>query len=180
MSQRAAAIRARVVELRRAFDESFSRPPHVQEAQPVLLLGVREGQARFAVPVEALAGVHPCGRIAALPGAPGASPALAGVRGRIYAVHRLAALLGGAGAEGPARWLLLARASEPIALAVEAIDAHLRADAAELRSLEGARPGGHVAWVLRQGEERLDVLSVPSLLAAIEQRAPGRRSARQV
>ena len=180
MTTRAAAIHARTAEIRRAFDDSFASAASAERAEHALLLGVRAGSGRFAIRLEEIAGVHRCGRIAKLPSGPEEILGIASVQGCLYAVVHLAALLGSAGAEASARWLLLAKGREPIALAVDGVDAQLRVDAADLLPLEGARQGGHVAWVLRQGEGRLGVLSVPSLLAGVEQRAPARRRGRKI
>lgn len=180
MSAGSAAIRARLAELRRAFDDAFARPAEERGAAPLVLLGVRAGTGRFAVRIEELAGVHRCGRIAGLPGGPAGLLGLAGVRGRIHAVFRLSDLLGAAGSAEAPRWLLLAKAGEPIAFGVDGIDGQRRADAAALHPIEGAERGGHVRWAVQLGEERLGVISINSLLETTEQRAPDHRRGGQV
>ncbi|AKT43670.1 chemotaxis protein CheW [Chondromyces crocatus] len=172
-----AVVQARLRELRQTFDEGFARAEAEQDAEPILLLGLHVGMSRFAVPIADLAGVHPCSKIAPLPTGPEGLLGLAGVRGRLYAVYALGALLGvDASAEAP-RWLLLAKGAESVAFAVSDVDAHLRAKGTELRPFDGAR-GGYVGWLLEQGARRLGVLDVRSLLSTIEQRTPVGRRAR--
>ncbi|EYF01025.1 chemotaxis protein CheW [Chondromyces apiculatus] len=166
-----AVVRAKLRELGRAFDDGFALPEPDRTSQAVLLLGVRTGHAQFAVQIADLAGVHPSGWVARLPGGPPGLLGLAGVRGKLRAVYHLGHLLGVKSAAEAPRWLLLARYGEGVAFAVDEVDAHLRAQADEIIPREGARPGERVGWVLEQGTRRLAVLDIGSLLSTIEQGA---------
>lgn len=153
-----------LAELRQAFDAGFAERHPVEPPPEDPLLAVRAGGVPFAVPLADLAGVHAAARIVPLPdGAPGLL-GLAGVRGRVVAVHDLAAAAGAGALAGPPRWLLVARGAEPIALAVEAVEGHLsrrRGDAA------GAAP------VIEREGAPWSVVDVRAILAEIGRRARG-------
>ncbi len=126
-----------VAELRREFDAAFAAAPQAGTAARENLLAVRIGGDGFALRVSQIAGLYVDKAITPL-----ASPlpeliGVAGFRGRAAPVYDLAALLG-YGTSGTLsnsntlRWLVLARSSEPLALAFESFEAHFSvASAAE-------------------------------------------------
>ncbi len=156
---------ARLLALRRAFDESFAAPPQVGASGGAAeaLLAVRTGAGRFVIPLGEIAGVHRCPEIVPLPRSIPGLLGVAGLRRRPIAVYSAAALLGAA-EDRPARWLLVAREDASLALAVEELEGTLHASPADLRPLR-AEPGEHVLAVLEQGGEARGELSLASLAA---------------
>ncbi len=121
---------ATVEELRRAFDAAFAVAPQGETAQRENLLAVRIAGDGFALRVSQIAGLFVDKTITPLASPLPELKGLAGFRGRAAPVYDLAALLGyvGHGAGGSTanatRWLVLARAPEPLALAFDAFEAH--------------------------------------------------------
>ncbi|UQA60743.1 chemotaxis protein CheW [Polyangium aurulentum] len=180
MATSGASFEEHLAELRRAFDASFAAPARASEAEGELFLLIRAGGERFAVRLGDIAGVHECRKIVPLPGGMPTLAGLAGIRGRLYAVHVLSALLGIDTPGEPIQWLLIAGAEEPLAFGVEAIEACVEVAADQLRPTQGAdAEREHVGELLvREGATRW-VLTIPSLLSlALQQAEPisgGRR-----
>lgn len=161
-------VEPRVLDLRRAFDDSFAAPPRSSSGTEALL-AIRTGAGRFLVPLGEIAGVHRALDIVPLPRAIPGLLGVAGIRRRPVAVYSAASLLGAAG-DRPARWLLVAREDPSLALAVEELEGTLHASPAEIQPLR-AGPGEHVTRVLEEGGEPWGVLSLASLVALARSRA---------
>ncbi len=117
---------ATVAELRREFDAAFAVAPQRETARRENLLAVRIGGDGFALRVSQIAGLFVDKQVTPLASPSPELRGVAGFRGRAAPVYDLAALLGygtSVGAE-TMRWLVLARASEPLALAFDAFEAH--------------------------------------------------------
>jgi purine-binding chemotaxis protein CheW len=117
------AAKAAVAELRREFDGAFALAPKSETARIENLLAVRIGGDGFALRVAQIAGLYSDKPVTPLPSPLVELQGLAGFRGRPAPVYDLAALLGYA-ASGATRWLVLARASEPLALAFDDFESH--------------------------------------------------------
>jgi purine-binding chemotaxis protein CheW len=158
-------MRERVAGLRRAFDSSFARPAIVDASPGENVLAVSIRSQRYAFRLRDISGLHADKRITRVPSPVPALLGIAGFRGTVLPVYDLGLLLGHAAADAP-RWLVVA-AGEPVALAFDAFDQHLRvpADAIvpDLRGDGGAR---HVREVLHAQELR-PVIHVASVLASI-------------
>lgn len=161
MSQRLARMEELLAELRETFDAGFAVPRGEAPPPGRRLLAVRAGGVPLAAPLEDLAGVHAAQRIIPLPDSAPGLLGLAGIRGRVVAVHDLAAAIGAGALTGAPRWLLVAGGAEPLALAVDAVEGHL-----SLPRGEGAE-----APVIEHAGARWSVLDVRALVAAIEERA---------
>jgi purine-binding chemotaxis protein CheW len=126
--------------MRRAFDQSFTRPPPVR-AEVVDLLAVTVGADSLAIRMDTVSGLLIDRAVTFLPGSPPALLGVAGLRGHLIPVYDLAAILGAAGgppaggtgaglaggAGGAAAWCLILLAGSPaVAVAVDRLDAHLR------------------------------------------------------
>lgn len=181
MASSPASFEEHLAELRRAFDASFAAPARANEAEGELFLSIRSGGQSFAVRLGDIAGVHECHKIVALPGSAPTLAGLAGIRGRLYAVHVLSALLGIDAPSEKVQWLLIAAGEEPLALGVESIEACVEVAPDELRPAEGpAAEREHVRELLvREGKTRW-VLAISSLVelalqGAAEPASGGRR-----
>lgn len=115
----------------RAFDLAYMAPPPPPEPAATALLGVVLGEARYALRIAQVGGIHPAGAIVPLPHAHPAFRGLAAVRGRMVSVFDLAATLGH-GQAATARWLVLTAGPAPIALAVATLGRHMRVAPAAL------------------------------------------------
>ena len=126
-----ADLAAQLGALREAFDASFAASLPGAPPPEEHLLAVRAGGAHLAVRVEDLAGVQQARQVTPLPGGAPGLLGLAGIRGRLLAVHDLGLLLGALGAlrarevGRQARWLLLPREDQSLALGVDALEGYL-------------------------------------------------------
>ncbi|MBV8634259.1 MAG: chemotaxis protein CheW [Burkholderiaceae bacterium] len=126
-----------VLEMRREFDAAFARAPLTETARLENLLAIRLGGDGYLLRVNQIAGLHADKAISPLPSPVAELRGLAGFRGRTAPVYDLAALLGYPAAD-KVRWLVLARAPEPLALAFEAFEAHFSTSATEVVRAAGA------------------------------------------
>jgi purine-binding chemotaxis protein CheW len=114
----------RTREVAAAFDRTYMEPPQPPDPPGTALLGIPLGEARYALRVAQIGGIHPAGPIVALPHAHPAFRGLASVRGRLVSVFDLAAALGHPRA-AIIRWLVLTAGPAPIALAVGSLGRHM-------------------------------------------------------
>lgn len=170
-----AGERLRVDEIRHAFDESFAVAASVASDDHEGLLALRIGGDPFAVRVVEMAGLVAGRRIVPVPSRAPALLGLAGIRGVLVPIYRLAVLLGypepldPAGREEP-RWLLLCGREDKVGLAFDRLDGHLRVPRSDLSRADG-EGRRHVVEVARVGERALPILSLDSLLATIHARS---------
>ncbi len=162
-------LAARLSELRRQFDESFTRPLAAKAAPAHNLLTIVAGDERFALRLSELGGIHPYSKVTPLPEAAPSLLGIVGIRGCLLSVHRLASFVGAGRGAQDARWLLLPRGEEQLALAVEGIDAYLHvADSAiyPLTTRSGAADEYCIGMFV-DGAIARPLLSMPALIAGI-------------
>jgi len=148
--------------LRAEFDHGFALRPVAPDTDVVDLLAIRAGSHRVAIRLGDILAIAATPRLLAVPSTAPALLGLAGQRGQIVAVFRLATLLGHPEL-GTARWMVICGgAGEPIALAFEELDGHHRLSRARL----------HVEAAQIDDELR-PLVDVRRLVAAINAR-PGR------
>lgn len=123
--------------LRREFDAGFAGAPRLETAHLENLLAIRLGGDGYVLRVAQIAGLHADKAVSPLPTPVAELRGLAGFRGRPAPVYDLAALLGYPAA-ATTRWLILARAAEPLALAFEAFEAHFSIAASGIVRAPGA------------------------------------------
>ncbi|MBX9348608.1 chemotaxis protein CheW [Chromobacterium piscinae] len=163
------ALTGSAASLREEFDRSFSLAPASPAAGSVNLLTIRIGTEPYAIRLADIRGLHADRSILELPSP---LPELLGVtnfRGQIVPVYQLAALLGKAAGAAP-RWMVLAKASAPLALAFEAFDSHICADAGQLIASADAAGQGRPREGVRTGAGVVPVLDIGALAAQIEAR----------
>jgi chemotaxis signal transduction protein len=165
-------VAAPALALARAFDADFARPVAGRAAATEDLLAIEIGGDPYALVRSELAGLFADKPVTALPGGAPGLLGISGFRGALLPVYDLRAVLGGAAAAGPPRWLATAAAA-PVALAFDRFEALLRVPREAIAARAVAAPG-HAPRVVRAAGELRPVLDVPSIIAAI--RALARRS----
>lgn len=157
---------AKVSDLKEAFDQTFAQPLELPDDAGEDLIAVQVGSTGYALRLKELSGIQKNRRIVPLPGGPAGFRGLAGIRGRLVAVHSLSALLGER-AEGEENWLALTQGEVPIGLAFASLDGFLRESTlfpAQERASELVREVLRVESVVR------GVIHVPSVVEAIKRR----------
>lgn len=166
------SLARRLAAMRQQFDASFTRPLNAAEAPVHKLLAIQAGAGRFALPFGECAGIYASPKVVMLPGAHPALLGIAGVRGRLTAVYRLAALLGVGYPAATPRWLLVCRADDQVGFGVENIEAYLQVSAAELfptatpPEVHGL-PEPYCAQMLIHRSVARPVLNLEALVAAV-------------
>jgi len=161
----------RSVELRRAFDLSFSQVPAARASELDDLLDIRVGPDRYAIHLDQVTGVYADKRVTPLPGSFPELLGIAGFRGAIVPVYDLRTLLGYAGGESQ-RWLILTAGQARIALAFSQFDGHTRvARTAIAEESRGEIRRNHVREVVRTANFVRPIIHLPSILDAIAIRA---------
>lgn len=147
---------ARVDELRKAFDQSFSEPIGMTDQSGDLVLAIRAGSEQHVVRLSEITGIHECRTIVPLPGMKTACLGMVGLRGRLHAVFRLSALLGAAPGQTAPKWLLMTPGRDAPTLAVDDIEGCVDMKPEDLRPIEHASDAnGHLqALFVRNGEIR--------------------------
>jgi chemotaxis signal transduction protein len=160
--------------LRREFDEAFARVAGRQGAPVEDLLAIRVSGDPYALRLAECAGLFVDRNVTPLPTAVPELLGLAGFRATLVPVYDLRALLGYPRGEAP-RWMVSATGSAVVALAFDAFEAHLRVERAALVA-DDAPAQRHAPRLARLPGGARPLLSVPSLLEAIEARARSDRS----
>lgn len=163
-------------ELRRAFDDAFAAPSEGrrQDLEPMLTL--RIGSAAHAIRVLDIAGFAAARRIVPLGSPLPAMLGLAAVRGTLFPVYSLEALLGDEAASEPPQWFLLCGQADPVALAFAHFEGHVLLSRSErLATSAGEGPRKHVRELVRVADEVRGVIDVSSLLETIQERVSASR-----
>jgi chemotaxis signal transduction protein len=165
------ALGQRAADLRRAFDASFAVPRVSEPAETEDLLGIRVAGEPYAIPLREITGIMALRTVVPIPVARPDVLGLAGIRGAIVPVFRLASLLGYGSASETSHWLILCDADEPIALAVAEFEGYLRLPKACLhRDDRQTSADDHVQQIARTSSGARAVLSIPHIVATIRAR----------
>lgn len=162
-------VSERAAELCRAFDRSFVETRHFETATVEDFLSVQVGGDPYALRLAEVAGLYSDKKITSLPSRVGELRGIAGFRGAMLPVYDLAALLRYPQSQAP-RWLAVAGGA-PVALAVEHFDGHCRVPSDSIASHQGDRSREHLHQVLRTQDFVRPIINIPSLVAAIRERA---------
>jgi chemotaxis signal transduction protein len=168
-------LHERVEALRRAFDESFTRPFALRSSSAHELLTVICGRERIAVDAAELSLVEPSVDCTPLPGAPSGCIGVAGLRGKLVVVYALSHVLGYDAEEG-ARSLLVSRDAPDLGFIVNRIERYVRVDGEKVRRFESAAAEPVYAAALLE-EGTVPVLSASRLVRKILSEVEGSRGA---
>lgn len=163
-------------ELRRAFYGAFAAPSEERRLDLEPLLTLRIGSAAYAVRVLDIAGFATARRIVPLGSPLPAMLGLAAVRGSLFPVYSLEALLGDQATSEPPQWFLLCGHADPVALAFAHFEGHVLLSRSErLATSAGEGPRRHVRELVRVADEVRGVIDVSSLLETIQERVSASR-----
>lgn len=165
--------------LRRAFDESFSRPPPARVDDYERLLTLRIGAEGYAFRLAEVSGFVTARKTVPLAGTVAGALGLAGIRGNLVPVYSLAALLGHDTDEVEARWFVLGGAPDPIALAFARFDGYLEVPRLALHAVSGSPDRRLVPTVARTDTRTLGVIAISSLMETISSSVLGSRPKEQ-
>jgi purine-binding chemotaxis protein CheW len=157
----------RVLALRREFDASFALEPTRRAEDVEDLLALRVGGDPHALSLVDVAELHVDKKIVPLPSSVPELLGMTAFRNVIAPVYDLGALLGYPHASGW-RWLVLLRAHDPVGLAFQSFEGHVRVPRAEVLSNgSDSAAAKHVRGVIRWDGTR-PIVDVLSLLSAIK------------
>jgi chemotaxis signal transduction protein len=153
---------------REEFDRGFARPRERAETALDDYLALRVGGDPFVLRLVEIESVHANRVIVPLPSSAPELLGIAGLRNTLVSVYDLRALLGYPPGPAP-RWFALARGAQPVGLAFEQFEGHVRLP--RERRVASATPSArrHTTGVVDTGELR-PVLDTGSLLAALPRR----------
>jgi purine-binding chemotaxis protein CheW len=156
-----------VVELRRAFDEAFVRPPAPVVGGTEEILLVRVGGDPYALRSRSMTGLVADKRIVPVPSRRPELLGVAGTRGNLVPVYSLTNLLGYGGPGASCRWVALSGDSTPIGLAFQGFDGFVRVDAKDVYAAEGGQVRRHVREVVHVADAVRPLVDVPSILQSL-------------
>ncbi len=163
-------------ELRRAFDGAFAAPSEGRRQDIESFLTLRIASAAYAVRVLDIAGFATARPIVPMVSALPAMLGLAAVRGTLFPVYGLEALLGEEPTSESPGWFLLCGDTDPVALAFTVFEGHVLLPRPE-RLAAGAGEGQrrHVRELVRAGGEVRGIIDIGSLVEAIQERVAASR-----
>jgi chemotaxis signal transduction protein len=163
ISERAAALRA-------AFDRTFVEAQHYDSVATADFLSIQVGGDPYMLRLSEIAGFFADKKVTRLPSRVGELSGVSGFRGTMLPVYDLAALLGYPIAKS-ARWMAIT-AEVPVALAFDSFDGHFRFATDAIAARDGIDAKGHLHQVVRSEEFVRPIIDIPSIVAAIRERAP--------
>lgn len=153
--------------LRLAFDQSFAAAPVTRTAEFEDFLLTRVGGDAYAIRLSEVAGLYVDRKIVPIPSKAPELLGIVGLRGTLAPIYDLRALLDYTGGS-KLRWLVLARAPEPIGFAFDSFEAHLRLPQQSVSvpdREEHARR--HVRGAVRVDGATHSIIHIESLLGAV-------------
>jgi chemotaxis signal transduction protein len=158
-------------ELRRQFDESFAVPPLQRDGDVAALLLLSLGGQGYALELAEVAALAAERTIARVPSRVPEVLGLAALRGNVFPVYDLQALLGHGAAGAQPRWLAVVRGPEPLALGFDGFERYHELPRAEVRAATSSGDGGAYVRALVRASDRLwGVLDLGALAGALRQR----------
>lgn len=161
--------------LRSAFDRAFAEASRTTAAANEDLLVLRVGGTAHAILVSEILALHADRRVVPLPSAATGLLGVVGLRSGLVPVFDLATLLGYARALSP-RWMFVARAAEPLGLAFELLEGHVRVDPTQVSlASQAAADAAHpfIRGAVRAAGVVRPLVHVASVVEALTRRAGG-------
>jgi chemotaxis signal transduction protein len=164
------SITSKASELRDAFDRACAQPfaaQVVEQAENLIAIGVSHGAC--AIRASEITGMAKSMKIVPLPSSIPELLGIAGVRGTLYAVYSLAAILGYAPEAEQPRWLALCGTEEAFALAFTDFEGYVRLPISQLYTAElKDAPHAYVKHVVRIAGVSRPVVSIPHIRETIQ------------
>ena len=162
----------RAAALAREFDQSFAAPPraHVDDAVEDLL-ALRAGTDTCVVRLSDTRGLVAKPVVIALPSPVPELLGLAGLRGALLPVYRLATLQGQPVPDDAAAWMILVEADGLVGLAFEELLGYVRIDRSEIAVLAGEDGAGGTRQAARVGGTLRPLVNMALLVADLKRRA---------
>ncbi|MBL8950487.1 MAG: chemotaxis protein CheW [Myxococcaceae bacterium] len=158
-------------QLAREFDRIFAEAPRAAAEREVPLLALRVGPDPYAVKVTELSGIVVDKRLVPLPSPRRELLGVIGHRAAVVPVYSLGALLGYPLSEVAPRWFMFAAGPDTVALAVDALDAHLKVATSAISAATGSRqPFLHE--VVSDGDLRRPVIRIADLISTLKAKEP--------
>ncbi len=169
MSDSGLSLAARLIEMRKRFDEAFAAPPPGETEPRQALIVLSTAGEELAVRLEEISGLAAI-RTKVLP-VPSDIPELIGitaVRGDVVPVFSLARLLGLAGADQNVRWIVTAgNGAATVGFGFESFDGYMQAARADVLPAAGPSQGRHLRQTARCGGYLRRLVDVTSLAASV-------------
>lgn len=164
-----------LLELRRAFDQSFAAPAGRPSESLLSLIAIQVGGEAVAIRADQITGIARCRQIVPLPSRIPESLGITGIRGVLVPVFSLAALLGKTRGE-ECSWMALTQPEAPVALAFDEFESQLEVRRTSCYEDESTGQRRHVRQLVRVGASIRPVIDIPSVLEAIRTAAARSRS----
>jgi chemotaxis signal transduction protein len=155
-------------QLRRAFDEAFTRAPEERASDDEDVLAVRLGNDPYAIRLIDIAGVHLGQKVVPLPSPMSELSGVAALRGVLVPIYDLAALLGYPATSGQ-RGFVLARVQRPVGFACGVPERLVRLPRSAFAGAADAqeqRP--HLSGLVRVYDTLRPVIDIASIVQTVE------------
>jgi len=159
----------RAEDMRHIFDRGFAEVRHVDARDTCDCLSVEIAGDPYMLRLSQIVGFVANKKVTRLPGGMPELNGIAGFRGVVMPIYDLAALLDYPPTRST-RWTVIA-ADEPVGLGFDGFNGHFRFATDEIVPREGADEADPLGHVVRSGRLALPVVSIPSIVARIRQRA---------
>ena len=154
--------------MRRAFDESFAAPAVAPPTDLQDYLAIRVGNGHYALKTSDLSALGVSRTVVALPTSVPALMGIAGVQGQLVPVYRLGQLLGHEADPQERWWLAIVGLEQPMGLAIEELEGHLRAATADVHTpVSEGESRRYLSKALRVGAEIRYIVDVQSIVTDI-------------
>jgi chemotaxis signal transduction protein len=161
-------------QLRREFDQSFIAPARSDESVRTEVIVIGSATGEYALPLSAIAGLHPEANIVDCPSRVPELRGIANVRGTLVPVYDLPMILGDPPAE-TRRWLVIA-ASSPVALAFDRLGEFARPFADAISESQAASAAPYMSKIVRLGDRTIPILDIAAIVEVIGRRITAGRS----
>lgn len=172
MSQLQAEISGRLSRMRKSFDDTFASPPAAPADDLEDFLAICVADARYAIRMADISALSVNTKVVPVPTTDPSLLGIAGIRGQLVPVYALGYLLGHGVTRRERFWLGLVGGAEPIALALNELDGHLRAKRSDVFALErSATPHDHLRQALRVDKGVRYIVDISSIIGSVRHRA---------
>ena len=164
----AGSMSATAATLRRHFDAAFAAPASSITEPLEDLLAIRVGSDPYALRLSEIAGLHVGVKIVPVPSPVAQLLGIVGIRGIMIPIYDLATLLRHP-PEANSRWLVLARAPQPVGFAFETFESHLQVSLAAGNGDDSGTGGTaqHMRGTIRAAGALRPIIHLASLLEMI-------------